>query len=682
MLLKKLMIENFRSYKNQVINFPKGSILLSGDIGSGKTTVLLAIEFALFGLQPSQKGNSLLRNGVEEAKVILNLEIDNKDIVIERTLKRKKNSINQDYVSIIIDNERFEESVSEIKSKILNLLNYPPEFIKKTNLLYKFTVYTPQEEMKQIILESKDTRLNTLRHVFGIDKYKRIEENTKILSTKLREKIRINEALFNNLEESKKNLTEKENLLIKSKEDFIESEKNYITSFKDREIKEKDIDEIKKKINEKDKLISEKEKIILLINEKNIQVLKHSNDIKLVKQQIEELEKLKFSDDEYNSVKQRINVQKNKYDGLNSNYIDITGKIKSLENKKDEANSLIKKIYALENCPTCLQHVSEEYKSNISKNATNEIDLVNNHLKEYTKNKIDLVENINAIKDLINNFENKKNEMDLIKIKIDNLKDKENRIEDMERHIKSVNKDILMLKQQIEIIDEEIKNYDKYDLIFDEKYKGLQNSKEIESKAAIKKAEINKDITFLENQIKEIKEKITRKEDLKNQTDKLKNLDNWISEKFLEIVLFTEKQVMATLKHEFSNLFSTWFSNLVSDNIIARLDEEFSPVIEQNGFELDYSFLSGGERTAIALAYRLALNQIINSLLSNIKTSNLVILDEPTDGFSSQQLEKMREVLEQLDIEQLIIVSHEQKMEDFVDNIIKISKNEGVSEAK
>ena len=137
---------------------------------------------------------------------------------------------------------------------------------------------------------------------------------------------------------------------------------------------------------------------------------------------------------------------------------------------------------------------------------------------------------------------------------------------------------------------------------------------------------------------------------------------------------------MVTLKQEFSNLFSKWFSSLVSENLSARLEDDFSPVVEQNGYELDYNFLSGGERTAVALAYRLSLNQIINGLLSNIKTSNLVILDEPTDGFSSQQLEKMREVLEHLNAEQIILVSHEQKMEDFVDNIIKINKNKGISE--
>ena len=60
MIIKKLIIENLRSYEKEEISFPIGSTLLSGDIGSGKTTILLAIEFALFGLQPGQKGTSIL----------------------------------------------------------------------------------------------------------------------------------------------------------------------------------------------------------------------------------------------------------------------------------------------------------------------------------------------------------------------------------------------------------------------------------------------------------------------------------------------------------------------------------------------------------------------------------------------------------------------------------------------
>ncbi len=108
--------------------------------------------------------------------------------------------------------------MTEIKSRILKLLNYPSEFAKKTNLLYKFTVYTPQEEMKQIILESADTRLDTLRHIFGIDKYKRIEENVNIFTGKLREEIRKKEGQLVDTDRINLSLTEKKSKILSLKE--------------------------------------------------------------------------------------------------------------------------------------------------------------------------------------------------------------------------------------------------------------------------------------------------------------------------------------------------------------------------------------------------------------------------------------------------------------------------------
>ena len=136
---------------------------------------------------------------------------------------------------------------------------------------------------------------------------------------------------------------------------------------------------------------------------------------------------------------------------------------------------------------------------------------------------------------------------------------------------------------------------------------------------------------------------------------------------------------MTKLKYEFSKIFSKWFSMLVSESFNVYVRDDFTPVIEHQDYEIDYSCLSGGERTAIALAYRLALNQTINSILSKIKTKDIVILDEPTDGFSDTQLDKMRGVLEELNVKQLIIVSHEQKVEGFVENIVKLTKEKGVS---
>jgi len=187
MILKRIILNNIRSYKNQEIVFPGGSTLLSGDVGSGKTSILIGIEFALFGLQPGQRGTSLLRNGEKEGGVVLEFEVGNKNVIVERTLKRGK-TVSQDYCAITIDGEKREFSVTELKDKVLGILGYPREFSKKQNILYKFTVYTPQEEMKQIILEDPETRMNTLRHVFGIDKYKKILENVSTLASKLREK--------------------------------------------------------------------------------------------------------------------------------------------------------------------------------------------------------------------------------------------------------------------------------------------------------------------------------------------------------------------------------------------------------------------------------------------------------------------------------------------------------------
>ena len=99
--------------------------------------------------------------------------------------------------------------------------------------------------------------------------------------------------------------------------------------------------------------------------------------------------------------------------------------------------------------------------------------------------------------------------------------------------------------------------------------------------------------------------------------------------------------------------------------------------MEQDGYEQEFNYLSGGEKTSIALAYRLSLNNIVQQII-RIKP-NLLILDEPTDGFSINQLNKVKEILQELQSEQVIIVSHEKVLESFADQIFKVKKIEGQS---
>ena len=71
--------------------------MLAGDIGSGKSSILLGIEFALFGLKKGEiSSDSLLRHGAKEGSVELNFEISGKDVRVRRSLKRGKDDIKQE----------------------------------------------------------------------------------------------------------------------------------------------------------------------------------------------------------------------------------------------------------------------------------------------------------------------------------------------------------------------------------------------------------------------------------------------------------------------------------------------------------------------------------------------------------------------------------------------------------
>ena len=72
MIIKSIQLSNIRSYLNSIIEFEDGINFLSGDIGCGKSSILLAIEFALFGFKKGDiDGFQLLRKGEKEGFVKL-----------------------------------------------------------------------------------------------------------------------------------------------------------------------------------------------------------------------------------------------------------------------------------------------------------------------------------------------------------------------------------------------------------------------------------------------------------------------------------------------------------------------------------------------------------------------------------------------------------------------------------
>ncbi|MFW5852601.1 MAG: AAA family ATPase [Nanoarchaeota archaeon] len=821
MILRYLKLHNIRSYLNEKIDFPEGSVLLCGDIGSGKSTVLLAIEFALFGLKRGEfTGASLLRNGESfgsvELKFSLELGKDVKDVVVHRELKRGQNSIKQDSGFLIIDGQRMEGTSQELKSVILQLLGYPEALLSKSkDMIYRYTVYTPQEAMKQIIFADKEQRLDTLRRVFNIDKYKRVRENLSVVSRKMRENLKLYEGMIASLPEKSKlhrsivreaNQVTRDikalipsikevNSKIEEKSTLLETTQEKLVKYKEIEQKriysEKELnalsDQKKKMIEEKENLeksISEldsKQKLLdvgdfdekeledaqsdldsfsneynekmtsnSVLKEKISSMREYINRLSKETKSKKFLEKIVFEKKQELKnaeviVKQKTEIEKNitKVEKIIS---DLHNKITECGVKYASSEKIITDIAELSDCPTCKQKVTDEYKKEIIYSHKKAMKKIKAESEEYRQSLKGYEERLSKSKENLNSIVDKESEISRIKAELENaetnlkeydakckeleelekkqdhfkskvvddktLNEYKKTLSDKKSHCDELRKKLSMVKERkyvLESIEEKHKRISELDVnpinqkISELKKEISELDKSIkESKSVVDELDkLKKEMTDLEKKRSELNEKkvslvstreglIKQKENLEIEIAKMREykermsyiseIKTWLAEYFSEMTVIMEKKVMVRLLNEFNDLFREWFNILIEDETInVRLNEEFTPVVEQNGYEIDVTDLSGGEKTSCALAYRLALNKVINDCIDVINTKDLIILDEPTDGFSSEQLDRLRDVLEMINMRQVIIVSHEAKIESFVENIIRINKSEHVS---
>lgn len=677
MILKKLKIKNIRSYENEEIVFPQGNTLLAGEIGSGKTSILLAIEYALFGLQPGQTGSALLRSDSEMGEVVLEIESQGKEIIIERKLKRGKTVVN-DYSSYSINGEKVECSITELKSKIIDLLGYPREFIKKNNILYKYTIYTPQEQMKQIILEDPDTRLNILRHIFGVEKYRLIRENVQVLVSKLKEDSKVILGEISSIDFENNRLKSTISFIDILKEKILVQEKNVVEIRNERKKVESSFSEIEENIKKKQNFENnlEKQNVLLRMNKDNLSSIVREKAS--LQKQLRESQ-VSFDQKELDSISERLNKVNLEIETLSSRFIENNSQIKSLELIKSQMLSEKERIFKIDMCPTCLQDVPSSHKHNILNKTEGNISSINNQITSLKERSISYPPMIEKLKIEKSGLEKNKMSLQIIESKIPESERLKVKLSDTEKLEKSLSEGISLLETGMASLKESILSYSKFQNLSRITQEDLRKAFNEEKKAEILLAELKKEEELTKKEVSILETSIKEKEEKRKKYIEILEIIDWLVGNFIGLISYTEKSVMFRLRNDFSNQFNKWFSLLVQDNFDARLDENFTPIMIQNGSELDYSFLSGGERTAVALAYRLALNQTINSIMTAIKTKDIIILDEPTEGFSDNQINKLRDILIELNAKQLIIVSHEQKIEGFVDNVIKIKKDNNVS---
>jgi len=685
MLLKSLKLKNIRSYLDQQIEFPEGSLLLAGDIGAGKSTVLLAIEFALFGIMRGElSGSALLRNGKNSGAVELCFELAGNEISVKRSLKRAKDSVEQETGEIVVNGKRVEATATELKARIIELLGYPKELATKSkSLIYRYTVYTPQEEMKKILSEKPEDRLDILRKVFGVDKYKRMKENAVIYARALREKSKEFEGYVRDLDEKKK-LRE------------ARSEELKKIELKLREILPI-VEQQKKKLAEKKTLVAESESAVARFNElkrgfdvcsaelsaKKENQLRTKTELEKIEKQVALLEKEfgKMSGESgAKKIVEELAKREKEFEAAGKEIVKIKELLAGLKSQKLSSDEIVKKLAKLDSCPTCLQQVSSEHKKGISERENSKVSEIDSHIKNHLAKAAESEKQAAELKKIVAELRVKERNAALIELKQRELLEKKERQSELlesakkiELQIGELGKKSLQFSSELKLFADSTEKYKKAKLEFEQ-------AAEKEKLAEIQCASFMKEKEGIYAIAKQLGEEVEKKQQARQKLERTQQMHSWLSQDFANLVDAIETNVLARVQSEFNGLFKQWFGVLVEDELMtARLDESFTPIIEQNGFETEVDNLSGGERTACALAYRLALNKVINDLISTIRTKDLIILDEPTDGFSSQQLDKMREVLEQLNLKQVVVVSHEPKIESFVETVIRIAKDEHIS---
>ncbi|PIN86052.1 hypothetical protein COV19_06905 [Candidatus Woesearchaeota archaeon CG10_big_fil_rev_8_21_14_0_10_44_13] len=812
MILKNIKLSNIRSYRSQSIDFPDGSLLLSGDIGAGKSTILLAAEFALFGIMKGDlSGENLLRYGSDEGSVELKFDVDGKEVIIKRNLKRAKDSTKQESGFIIVDGKKDDGTHIELKARILDLLGYPKELVSKSkSLVYRYTVYTPQEQMKHIIFSDREERLNILRGVFGIDRYKRVVENTSIILKTMKERSKELEGRVFGIEEKNRQLifqktelekagkrlgeirpklcsaaklVEDRNRLLAEKEKGMEnlrqlkkeleissmklndkvslSEKNR----KEQEILEKQAFETSERISGLDvRTARSLERIEQSIKENDARIKSilqqrsgFSESKKHLERRVKELEKsieesaehsmnLELKEKELLELKKKTEAKdrlKRYAEELEHGINDISKKLNELEALRKNSESIMKNILSMQTCPMCTRPVEKEHKHDITAREQENIrrslesaKLLENQLNEKKEGLKDIKKSIEEVFESEKRAEKLGAEAGSLKKTLDGMAEKKKELARSEQELVSSTEKLLALqkedvdkisreledeksllkrlqeknhleeilgekearKKELVMMQEEIKKdigdinnarimlYDKLKAAGDAETsylnakKGCDEAKENMKLLQIEEKGIATQEDGISGMIKILEKEINEKLLAKQRLERTRQVQDWLENQFLNVVAVIEKNVMYKIQAQFRELFQQWFKALVEDEaLMVSLDESFTPIVQQDGYEASLDGLSGGEKTAVALAYRLSLNKVINSIVGTIKTKDLIILDEPTDGFSSEQLDKVRDVIEDLGMKQVIIVSHEPKVESFVNTVLRIGKSGHVS---
>ncbi len=690
MQITKLSFKNFMGYK--ILNipkkdseFPEGLILISGKNSYGKSTILEGILFAFFGPKVFRRRNA--------ASFITYGEQDKAEIYVYFTLDKKKYYIYRKWGRTgSIATKLFEwNNKRNIYNEVKNFK--VEEFFEISSEQAMSTVFVRQGEVEEIA-NKKGAELREM--IIDLFRLNIIESALSFLDSKFKG------------EKYEKEKLEKSRVpieRIKKDIDIIKKEK--IEFEKEIKEKEKKIESLSKEQESlpSSKLISELENMYIQNTSIQDKFQSYYNDfktkIKKTKLNIEDFSSEKRISTEIETLQSnKNNIQTNNdelekkrdatYKGLGKTKGRIEDTKKSIK-KMDTSLKFIKKGQGEEmaQCPTCQSELTKEHYDEMIQKFKNEISV--------NQKKVESISRV--LTDFDKELKSNQVELDKIKEKItvyQGLK------EDFDNYIK--------YESELKNIEKALKEFlsqhgNKFQDSSVEGIKNLVIKKErvfVELKA-IQKEFKEKKLKLQKNseRIKELHQEIQRMVDLQRRIDeheidiehitKAKEfVRRFVTEYMVvkrlvkNIALSTEKYIKDFTSGQYSDLLLD-LSGTKKTGLSLRIKDNF------NGEYESTEVLSGGDRTALGIALRLAISELMGSIRPTKESPrknpkiDFLLLDEPLAALDETRRERiLKHLIKSKTFSQIFLITHTAIPQDIDTSKIIVDKDlsTGISRAR
>ena len=680
-MITSIELGDFLAHNDTKLEFENGVTVFVGDNGAGKSSIIDAITFALFGQHTRKSNKGLIKRGSNQGYAKINFSVNGKHYEAVRKIDNKgtlaakfSEIINDEYKEIAAgERKQFGESMTQEVQKTIGL-----DFEK-----LKIASIVQQGELNSIINAKPKEFKELLNAIIGIDKLDVASESMKLVSKDFRQNIKEKigyddthlDILSRDLEKYQNEIKEalpQENQLKSKQEKLkeeveelrgkVENEAPKIDKLNQLELRKKElVDYAKEAIHDIQQEITENERKIRdcegcfehanLKNDLESKIQKIEEAVEDTLKKIQEMKNKIASLKEKQILASKLQLKDNKCPVCDSN-VDKLNPLFQEEHLKQEMITLEEQIIEKEK----EQQVYSQKKKEFSEKLQNARD-AEATLRAYSIKTQDELLNIQK------EIETKKQKIPLSN---GNLLE----ISQIDSHTK-------MIFDNISKLEEETKGFDEQEF---SNLKQLVNKKQME-------------LSQLDQQIGAISEKISKGE------EQIKIIENAISE--LKVV----KEYVTNLEGIQTNVFSrdgpvatslrSWALNTISAKaseyltllntkiqriLLSEKTRDISITCYSKNEVLELESLSGGEKVSVALALRLGMASLLGA--SNL---NLMILDEPTTHLDSERKKSLVGVLSQLSNisnseipMQFLIITHDEEIfeDSTVERIYKFESTE------